>query len=287
MSHKKSAFTLIELLVVIAIIAILAAILFPVFAQAKMAAKGAVTISNVKQLNLAFQMYAGDVDDMLPYRGTMNGNGASWGTGACTASGWGCPTWDKLIQPYVKSYGIFESPVDRTPAIPSNFGDVKRSFRVAKNVVRGVAGVPNWGGAEYPVRPISMTSIPASSKTILFTEQRNEAVTYATWWIWSTFWENWVWTTGSENTVGNQDTTWVVQTSPVKYYSGIDYSRGGNAAFGMLDGSVKNRARGYKFPGYEQRRSFDRAVDPTVNGVCLDYEDFAYGTPRECALPQD
>ncbi len=67
--HKK-AFTLIELLVVIAIIAILAAILFPVFAQAKGAAKQAATISNVKQNVLGAVMYAGDYDDtcFLPWQ---------------------------------------------------------------------------------------------------------------------------------------------------------------------------------------------------------------------------
>ncbi len=61
------AFTLIELLVVIAIIAILAAILFPVFAQAKLAAKKTQTLSNTKNISLAFQLYASDVDDYLPF----------------------------------------------------------------------------------------------------------------------------------------------------------------------------------------------------------------------------
>jgi prepilin-type N-terminal cleavage/methylation domain-containing protein len=68
MKHQSRAhgFTLIELLVVIAIIAILAAILFPVFAQAKMAAKSITCISNVKEIGLAFEMYIGDVDDSFP-----------------------------------------------------------------------------------------------------------------------------------------------------------------------------------------------------------------------------
>ena len=65
----KKAFTLIELLVVIAIIAILAAILFPVFAQAKAAAKASVCISNLKQLGAGWTMYAGDNDDVMsPFR---------------------------------------------------------------------------------------------------------------------------------------------------------------------------------------------------------------------------
>src|SRR5271163_4751118 len=63
MTHNSKAFTLIELLVVIAIIAILAAILFPVFAQAKEAAKKAVCISNTKQIVLAELIYQGDYDD--------------------------------------------------------------------------------------------------------------------------------------------------------------------------------------------------------------------------------
>ena len=60
---RSRAFTLIELLVVIAIIAILAAILFPVFAQAKMAAKKTASLSNVKNLGAAYQIYLGDSDD--------------------------------------------------------------------------------------------------------------------------------------------------------------------------------------------------------------------------------
>src|SRR5580700_9880381 len=60
---RRAGFTLIELLVVIAIIAILAAILFPVFAQAKNAARGAACISNMRQIGLASMLYVGDNDD--------------------------------------------------------------------------------------------------------------------------------------------------------------------------------------------------------------------------------
>jgi len=69
MNRRKTAFTLIELLVVIAIIAILAAILFPVFAQAKMAAKKTASLSNMKQSALANAMYGNDFDDLLPAGG--------------------------------------------------------------------------------------------------------------------------------------------------------------------------------------------------------------------------
>jgi prepilin-type N-terminal cleavage/methylation domain-containing protein len=65
LNSRNRAFTLIELLVVIAIIAILAAILFPVFAQAKAAAKKSSCLSNTKQMTLATIMYGGDYDDMM------------------------------------------------------------------------------------------------------------------------------------------------------------------------------------------------------------------------------
>jgi len=76
----KKAFTLIELLVVIAIIAILAAILFPVFAQAKEAAKKTQSISNAKQMGTSLMIYTGDYDDLFPTTNSFN-----FSTGAYTA----------------------------------------------------------------------------------------------------------------------------------------------------------------------------------------------------------
>src|SRR5437660_6316554 len=74
--HRSTGFTLIELLVVIAIIAILAAILFPVFAQARDAARKAACQSNLKQFGLAFSMYATDYDGYYPNPGGRNVSGA-------------------------------------------------------------------------------------------------------------------------------------------------------------------------------------------------------------------
>ncbi len=95
---KRKAFTLIELLVVIAIIAILAAILFPVFAQAKVAAKGAAAISDVKQQSLGMIMYSGDYDDNWVVA-------AAWNTGSdpvCYGANTCLSTWTWLINPYEK-----------------------------------------------------------------------------------------------------------------------------------------------------------------------------------------
>jgi prepilin-type N-terminal cleavage/methylation domain-containing protein len=122
----RKAFTLIELLVVIAIIAILAAILFPVFAQAKEAAKKTAALSNVKQTATSFAIYLSDSDDTFPlgYRYTP-GVGWRWNFNVSTPLGWmgtgqpqGQPArmaedashWSNTLQPYSKSYGLLEGP---------------------------------------------------------------------------------------------------------------------------------------------------------------------------------
>jgi prepilin-type N-terminal cleavage/methylation domain-containing protein/prepilin-type processing-associated H-X9-DG protein len=114
----KRAFTLIELLVVIAIIAILAAILFPVFAQAKLAAKKTVDLSNMKQMALAIAMYQNDYDDAAcqaswEFKGTALGN-------PINPKGKYQVHFTYLLQPYIKTYAIFVAPADPTPDQPAN-----------------------------------------------------------------------------------------------------------------------------------------------------------------------
>ncbi|MFM7322337.1 MAG: prepilin-type N-terminal cleavage/methylation domain-containing protein [Armatimonadota bacterium] len=99
---KRVAFTLIELLVVIAIIAILAAILFPVFAQARTKARQASDLSNLKQIGLGALMYAQDYDDILA-PAWINYPDASCAPGPVVY-------FDALIQPYIKSEKLFLSP---------------------------------------------------------------------------------------------------------------------------------------------------------------------------------
>jgi prepilin-type N-terminal cleavage/methylation domain-containing protein/prepilin-type processing-associated H-X9-DG protein len=102
----RSGFTLIELLVVIAIIAILAAILFPVFAQAREKARAISCASNMKQLGLAFAQYTRDADEQMPPTHT-NWTDPSYGT-------MGLLGWTGNIYPYVKSAGVYACPDDPT-----------------------------------------------------------------------------------------------------------------------------------------------------------------------------
>jgi prepilin-type N-terminal cleavage/methylation domain-containing protein len=113
---KKRAFTLIELLVVIAIIAILAAILFPVFAQAKLAAKGAASLSNVKQITLAEIMYQNDYDDDFVISANDQCESqcpstvATIESGICFGSTVTAQNWSLAIEPYIKTLGIYVDP---------------------------------------------------------------------------------------------------------------------------------------------------------------------------------
>jgi prepilin-type N-terminal cleavage/methylation domain-containing protein/prepilin-type processing-associated H-X9-DG protein len=101
-TRRHHGFTLIELLVVIAIIAILAAILFPVFAKVREKARQTACVSNMKQLGLAFAQYTQDYDGRLPARDGNTGNSMFWAV---------------VIYPYVKSVGIYQCPDDSTEQI--------------------------------------------------------------------------------------------------------------------------------------------------------------------------
>lgn len=119
-SQNRSAFTLIELLVVIAIIAILASILFPVFARARENAKRASCQSNLKQIGLGIQQYVADYDGQIPPQQLVN------------------PTvyWPTLILPYIKSSQLFTCPsynpggsfAPDPTLINTSAGSAKKSF---------------------------------------------------------------------------------------------------------------------------------------------------------------
>ena len=102
-SSQRRAFTLIELLVVIAIIAILAAILFPVFAQARAKARQAACLNNTKQVGIALMQYVQDNDETL----CLNSYSPTDGTPR--------NSWPDALQPYIKNYGVFVCPSANLP----------------------------------------------------------------------------------------------------------------------------------------------------------------------------
>ena len=107
MRGRRHGFTLIELLVVIAIIAILAAILFPVFAKAREKARQNSCLSNSKQLGLAFAQYGQDYDEKLPLNpeGTENGSAGPPATGIYSLQ-----AWFRVVDPYLKNQQILLCP---------------------------------------------------------------------------------------------------------------------------------------------------------------------------------
>ncbi|MES2462115.1 MAG: DUF1559 domain-containing protein [Armatimonadota bacterium] len=131
--RKHGAFTLIELLVVIAIIAILAAILFPVFAQAREKARQTSCLSNEKQLGLAFMSYVQDYDETFP-------GVAGIGAGAGQAG------WASQIYPYVKSVGVYACPSDSLIE-----GDRKISYQMNYYIYVADYSVASFSGWSNPV----------------------------------------------------------------------------------------------------------------------------------------
>ncbi len=168
----KRAFTLIELLVVIAIIAILAAILFPVFAQAKAAAKKTLCLSNAKQLTLAFIMYGNDSDDTM----VTQENGAVHQD---------LREYQVILQPYIKNRDLMFDPsrnitgcstnVDakgRCLGFAPNFGIY--SYRIGTGMFHSVRPDPDGSGdSEWPGVGFSEVVQPASTVIIGLTNDTN------------------------------------------------------------------------------------------------------------------
>jgi prepilin-type N-terminal cleavage/methylation domain-containing protein/prepilin-type processing-associated H-X9-DG protein len=174
LTSLKKAFTLIELLVVIAIIAILAAILFPVFAQAKVAAKKSADLSNIKQMQLATIMYAGDFDDIMPL-------GAYWVN--LPSVGWKYQSWKVNCLPYIKNKDLFAP-----PAFPKGSGAASpmldymnwyEDYR--QDLPMGIAGTHSWAHPYYAPNGLNMTSIPRPAGLISVMTSRFQYPDLGTW----------------------------------------------------------------------------------------------------------
>ena len=155
-SKPRSGFTLIELLVVIAIIAILAAILFPVFAKAREKARQISCASNEKQLGLAFMQYAQDNDELMPGAADANpGQTGCYNISTC----WGAQ-WPIQIYPYAKSTGVFKCPDDPTnpPTTSNGVSQFACTYMWNKNMapvgIHGQAGITSLGGQVAPAQTV-------------------------------------------------------------------------------------------------------------------------------------
>ena len=135
---RRRGFTLIELLVVIAIIAILAAILFPVFARAREKSRQAACLSNVKQINLAIQMYAQDWDESIPSAAIYHVYPPASGTYS---------TWMTVTEPYIKNDQVWKCP--------------SQGARSGNHYGWSYDGMPYWAHGDIKKPQLASWQIPA------------------------------------------------------------------------------------------------------------------------------
>jgi len=251
----RRAFTLIELLVVIAIIAILAAILFPVFSQAKEAAKKTQSISNLKNLGTAANIYMADYDDtfMITYGYDNVFGGYTWNTLTPVPANW--PTgltpsdlarneahFANNIQPYLKNLDVLGCPGGSgfstggtyVPAVASQPAGLKKISYTYNGLLNGYSG----------------TAVAAPSSLILFWNGRGKGglngVGYATPWLTCSITaEPCVYRPVTTTTVGscganNGSTSSIARTS---FSQGFNVFSGG-ANFSFTDSSTKFRKLG-------------------------------------------
>jgi len=171
--RKRTAFTLIELLVVIAIIAILAAILFPVFAQAREKARQANCLSNFKQIGLGVMMYVQDWDETYPTSRLYALKGGS----DCNQK---IVTWKAETAPYVKNLGVYKCPSNSHNNQPDETrGDDSVGLPVFP-ISYAYSGSALWSG-DTGQTPIRDATIPEPARYIMLVESNQACADMGIW----------------------------------------------------------------------------------------------------------
>ena len=163
--RKRSGFTLIELLVVIAIIAILAAILFPVFAQAREKARQSVCLSNFKQIGLGVMMYAQDYDETYPMNRLQVLPGGSEGNRRIVS-------WKSVTLPYVKNFDVYRCPSNPLHNTKDETKDSEQWGYPAFPISYAYNGTILWNsvGPNEPV--IRLAAVPEPARYLMIIENR-------------------------------------------------------------------------------------------------------------------
>jgi len=236
--RESSAFTLIELLVVIAIIAILAAILFPVFAQAREKARGAACLSNNKQISAAVMMYAQDYDETYPKAAAPY-----YCVNYPTTTRNYC-SWQGQILPYVKSIDIFKCPSGTYEATY-----VAKDGKTYADIYNGHYAVNQvFGYTTFNAVTIASLERPADI----------------------------VFSIDADASGGNFTTRpfWWTYLRPAGYYQPADRHNGGNN-ISFADGHAKwlsakesRRCSRWYFEGGSYTFAEDRATNPNMPAVC-------------------
>jgi prepilin-type N-terminal cleavage/methylation domain-containing protein/prepilin-type processing-associated H-X9-DG protein len=171
--RKRTGFTLIELLVVIAIIAILAAILFPVFAQAREQARMSTCLSNFKQMGLGVMMYVQDWDETYPTSRLYHLPGGS-------DCGQKIITWKTETAPYVKNIGVYKCPSNKHNNQPDETkGDDSVGFPVFP-ISYAYSGSALWSTTTGQV-PITLGAIPEPARFIMLVESNQGCADMGIW----------------------------------------------------------------------------------------------------------
>lgn len=263
LQRQRSAFTLIELLVVIAIIAILASILFPVFAQAREKARQTTCLSNLKQIGLATMQYVQDYDETFP-RMTVTPPPAP-------RKSWAVYTWQDAVAPYVKNGTISVTWASEDESIPVTLtsggiwlcpsqpdADARTVYGGNDTIFTDLKYGMTGGGAISPTtlsklgRPSDLVLISENNEIDLYDGIGDPRLTGDAYWQCGTTWQcsgpnssaQW-----DKDIVGNEADPW-------KWGQTTRYRHSGVANFAFTDGHVKaipkgqlNWCKNFFYPG--------------------------------------